>query len=207
MEIGRHGIGRSGNRSRWPDSITGPVPLNCDKAFEQIDLISAVKRKRNRRIICLNVLIRLETHLQLSSKRTWVKKRSIWESTRRKIWKLCMVSGSSDDIIKKNCVVSLHAYTKRVALVYLYHVNRCGHHKNLSIAKLDFVQVCGLSLNFYNNSVSFTNLATVGKLEQVQLCNQLIDQSADNITGLKCAKECLILKYKYIQNPCLYSPE
>ena len=53
--------------------------------------------------------------------------------------------------------------------------------------------------------VRFTNWATVGRLEQVQLCNRLIDQSADNITGLKCAKECLILKYKYIQNPCFYS--
>ena len=49
--------------------------------------------------------------------------------------------------------------------------------------------------------VSFTNSATVRRREQVQLCNRLIDQSADNITGLKCAKECLILKYKYIQNP------
>ena len=45
--------------------------------------------------------------------------------------------------------------------------------------------------------VSFTNSATVERLEQVQLCNRLIDQSADNITGLKCVKECLILKYKY----------
>ena len=53
--------------------------------------------------------------------------------------------------------------------------------------------------------VSFTNSATVGRLEQVQLCNRLIDQSADNITGLKCAKECLIVKYKYIQNPWLYT--
>ena len=41
--------------------------------------------------------------------------------------------------------------SKRVTLVYLYHVNRCGHRRKLSIAKLDFVQVCGLSLNFYNN--------------------------------------------------------
>ena len=55
--------------------------------------------------------------------------------------------------------------------------------------------------------VSFTNSATVGRLEQVQLCNRLIDQSTDNITGLKCAKECLILKYKYIQNPWLYFTE
>ena len=61
-----------------------------------------------------------------------------------------------------------------------------------------------LSLNFYNNTcVSFTNSATVRRLEQVQLCNWRTDQSADNIyiTGLKYAKECLILKYKYIQNP------
>ena len=50
---------------------------------------------------------------------------------------------------------------------------------------------------------SFTNSATVGRLKQVQLCNRLIDQSADNTTGLKSAKECLILKYKYIQNPWL----
>ena len=51
----------------------------------------------------------------------------------------------------------IHKYwkgtTKRVTLVYLYHVNRCGHHKKLSIAKLDSVQVCGLSLNFYNNTL------------------------------------------------------
>ena len=46
--------------------------------------------------------------------------------------------------------------------------------------------------------VSFTNSATGGRLEQVQLCNRLIDQSADDITGLKCAKEYLILKYKTI---------
>ena len=52
--------------------------------------------------------------------------------------------------------------------------------------------------------ISFTNSTTFGWLEQVQLCNRRIDQSADNITGLKCTKECLILKYKYIQNPWLY---
>ena len=52
--------------------------------------------------------------------------------------------------------------------------------------------------------VSFTNSATLGRLKQVQLCNRLINQSADNITGLKCAKECVILKYKYIKNPWLY---
>ena len=90
-----------------------------------------------------------------------------------------------------------HPIIKQVTLVYLYHVNRCGHHKKMSIAKLDFVQVSGLSLNFYNNiCVSFTNSATVERLEQVQLCNRLIDQSADNITGLKCAKECLMGNFK-----------
>ena len=74
--------------------------------------------------------------------------------------------------------------------------------------KMDFVQVCRLSLiSITILCVSFTNSATVGRLEQVQLCNRLIDQSADNITGLKCAKECLILKYKYIQNPWLYFTE
>ena len=73
---------------------------------------------------------------------------------------------------------------------------------------MDFVQVCRLSLiSITILCVSFTNSATVGRLEQVQLCNRLIDQSADNITGLKCAKECLILKYKYIQNPWLYFTE
>ena len=49
--------------------------------------------------------------------------------------------------------------------------------------------------------VSFTNSATVGSLEQVQLCNPRIDQSADNITGLKCAKRCLILKYSISRIP------
>ena len=43
--------------------------------------------------------------------------------------------------------------TKQVTLVYLYHVNRWDTHKKLSIAKLDFVQVCELSLNFYNNTL------------------------------------------------------
>ena len=56
--------------------------------------------------------------------------------------------------------------------------------------------------------VSFTNSATVGRLKQVQLCNRLIDQSADNITGLKCVKECLILKYKYNPESLLtYAPK
>ena len=43
--------------------------------------------------------------------------------------------------------------SKQVTFVYLYHVTRCGHHKKLSIAKLDFVQICGLSLHFYNNTL------------------------------------------------------
>ena len=50
-------------------------------------------------------------------------------------------------------VVYFDRSIKRVILVYLNHVNRCGHHKKLSIAKLDFVQVCGQSLNFYNNTL------------------------------------------------------
>ena len=71
-----------------------------------------------------------------------------------------------------------------------------------SLAKLDFVQVCRLSLNVYNNTLGkFTNSATVSSLEQVQHCNPRIDQSADNITGLKCAKECLILKYSISRIP------
>ena len=71
-----------------------------------------------------------------------------------------------------------------------------------SMAKLDFVQVCRLSLNVYNNTLrKFTNSATVSSLEQVQHCNPRIDQSADNITGLKCAKECLILKYSISRIP------
>ena len=86
---------------------------------------------------------------------------------------------------------------KRGTLVYLYHIIAVDTTKKLSIAKLDFVQVCGLSLNFYNNTLRkfYKESATVGRLDQVQLCNRPIDQSADNITGLKCAKECLILKY------------
>ena len=43
--------------------------------------------------------------------------------------------------------------------------------------------------------VSFTNSATVGRLElrleQVQLCNRQIDQSADNITSLNAQKSVL----------------
>ena len=49
--------------------------------------------------------------------------------------------------------------------------------------------------------VSFTNSATVERLKQVQLCNRLIDQSADNITGLKCV---LSWSISIIQNPWLY---
>ena len=47
----------------------------------------------------------------------------------------------------------IYSITKRVTLVYLYHVNRRDTHKKLSIAKLDFVQVCELSLHFYNNTL------------------------------------------------------
>ena len=41
---------------------------------------------------------------------------------------------------------------KRVTLVY-YHVNRWATNNKLSIVKLDFVQVCGLSLNFFNDTL------------------------------------------------------
>ena len=86
--------------------------------------------------------------------------------------------------------------TKRVTLVYLYHVNRCGSHKKLLIAKLDFVQVCGLSLNFYSNTLrKFYKFSDSRPTWASPTLQWRIDQSADNITGLKCAKECLILKY------------
>ena len=48
---------------------------------------------------------------------------------------------------------TLWTNTKWVTLMYLYHLNCWGTHKKLLIAKLDFVQVCGLSLNFYNNTL------------------------------------------------------
>ena len=74
-------------------------------------------------------------------------------------------------------------------LVYRYIVNRWDNGKKLLIARLDFVQVCGLSLNFCNNTyVNFRNLATVGRFVQVQFYIRPVDQSAGNITGLKCAK-------------------
>ena len=76
----------------------------------------------------------------------------------RAIWALGIKNeGPHFFVFKARFVFSNIFYTsgiaKRVTLVYLYYVNRCGHHKKLSIAKLDFVQVCGLSLNFYNNTL------------------------------------------------------
>ena len=41
--------------------------------------------------------------------------------------------------------------------------------------------------------VSFRNSATVGRLVQVQSCNRPVDQSTEDITSLKCAKESPIL--------------
>ena len=91
--------------------------------------------------------------------------------------------------------------------------NQAGdtHKKNVD-CKVGLVQVCALSPNFYNNytlrkfyqfSDSWQTYfspfllpctwVTVGRLDQVQLCNRRIDQPADNITGFKCAKECFIL--------------
>ena len=60
----------------------------------------------------------------------------------------------------------------------------------LLIAKLDFVQVCGLSLNFYNNT-----LRRFYKFSDNQQ-TWTSPTSADNITSLKCAKECLRPKKK-----------
>ena len=54
---------------------------------------------------------------------------------KRRLWYQLDISGGS---------------VKRVTLVYFYHVN---HPQKLSIAKLDFVQICGMSLNFYNNTL------------------------------------------------------
>ena len=55
------------------------------------------------------------------------------------------------------CHTTRKDYTKRVTLVYLYHVNRWDTHKKMLIAKLDFIQVCRLSLNFYNNKLPRLN--------------------------------------------------
>ena len=89
-------------------------------------------------------------------------------------------------------------WVKRVTLVYLYHVNRCGHHKNCRLQS-NWTLYKSADCRWISTTklcVSFTNSATLRRLEQVQLCNRLIDQSADNITGLKCAKECLIHRYR-----------
>ena len=59
---------------------------------------------------------------------------------------------AKENLQRKICFPYMYT-AKRVTLVYLYHINRCGHHKKLLIAKLDFVQVCGLSLSFYNNTL------------------------------------------------------
>ena len=59
------------------------------------------------------------------------------------------IQGRSQTLYTAPC----NGIVKRVTLVYLDHVNRSGHHKKLSIAKLDFVQVCGLLLSFYNKTL------------------------------------------------------
>ena len=57
------------------------------------------------------------------------------------------------------CVQALHSVRRyyypcqAVTLVYLYRENRWDTHEKLSIVKFDFVQVSGLSLNFYNNTL------------------------------------------------------
>ena len=93
-------------------------------------------------------------------------------------------------------------FSYRATLVYLYYVNLWGTHKNCRLQSWTLYKSADCRwISITILCVSFTNSATVDRLEQVQLCNRRIDQSADNITCLKCAKECLILKYKYIQNP------
>ena len=98
--------------------------------------------------------------------------------------------------------------TKRVTLVYLYHVNRCGHHKKLSIAKLDFVQVCGLSLNFYKNTLrkfyKFSDSRKTWSWTSPTL------QSADWPISRQYHRPQVLKRvsypevYKYIQNPWWY---
>ena len=93
-----------------------------------------------------------------------------------------------------------------MTLVYLYHVIAVDTTKNCRLQSWTLYKSADCRwISITILCVSFTNSATVGRLEQVQLCNRLIDQSADNITGLKCVKECHILKYKYIQNPWWHS--
>ena len=104
----------------------------------------------------------------------------------------------------KCCELTLHAITiiKWVTLVYLYHVNRWDTTKNCRLQSWTLYKSGDCRwISITILCVSFTNSATIGRLEQVQICNRRIDHSVDNITGLKCAKECLILKYK---NPCYH---
>ena len=77
----------------------------------------------------------------------------------------------------------------------IYHINRWDTHKKLLQSWTLYKSADCRWISVAILCVSFTNSATVGRLEQVQLCNRWIDQSADNITGLKWAKECLILNY------------
>ena len=90
----------------------------------------------------------------------------------------------------------LSDYDKRVT-PYLYHVNRWDTHKKIVDSKVGLcTSLRTVAVTILCVSFRFRNSATVSKLEQVQLCNRRIDQSADNITDLKCANEPVILKYK-----------
>ena len=51
-------------------------------------------------------------------------------------------------------------------------------------------------IDFHGFSVLFKFSVWFSVLKFHSVCNRRIDQSADNVTGLKCAKEIFILKYK-----------
>ena len=93
--------------------------------------------------------------------------------------------------------------TKRVTLVYLHHVNRCGHHKKFLIAKLDFIQVCGLSLNFYNNTLrkfyKFSDSRKTWTSPTLQSADWPISRQYHRPQVRKTVSYPEV--YKYIQNP------
>ena len=103
---------------------------------------------------------------------------------------------------------------KRVPFVYLYHVNYWdpGAETPATYCRLQrwtlykSADCRWISITIGLLYVSFRNSATVGRLVQVQLCNPQVDQSADDITGLKFAKESLII-YIRILGPFSLTPQ